>query len=317
MKLISFDIGIRNMAYCVFLVDPYLVVQDWQVVSLMDEVPESAKHTCICPLKTPKKKSGTNLNAEPKLCGRTAVFEKAGHYYCAKHAKEWVEKDPNQHILPEKEISTVALKRLSKEALTDLCKKRAIPLDPLATKPIILDTACKWFNERVFRTIVSKKSTSAKETDLITIGRNIKSRLQSIVEMEGATHVIMENQISPLAGRMKTVQGMLAQYYIMQTPSPHIEFISSANKLKDFVQKPLANTVEPADMTLRQIYTQHKTDAISVCTSLLAANPGLGSWTLADPKKKDDLADCFLQGIWYLKHAKYIIYAENLKINLV
>lgn len=34
-------------------------------------------------------------------------------------------------------------------------------------------------------------------------------------------------------------------------------------------------------------------------------------------KKRDDLADCFLQGIWYLKHNKIIHYADNLKINSV
>jgi len=34
-------------------------------------------------------------------------------------------------------------------------------------------------------------------------------------------------------------------------------------------------------------------------------------------KKKDDLADSFLQGIWYLKHNNIITYAEDLKINIV
>jgi hypothetical protein len=34
-------------------------------------------------------------------------------------------------------------------------------------------------------------------------------------------------------------------------------------------------------------------------------------------KKKDDLADSFLQGIWYLKNKNIITYAENLKINSV
>jgi len=34
-------------------------------------------------------------------------------------------------------------------------------------------------------------------------------------------------------------------------------------------------------------------------------------------KKRDDFADCFLQGIWYLKSSKKIYYADNLKINIV
>ena len=45
--------------------------------------------------------------------------------------------------------------------------------------------------------------------------------------------VIIENQISPIANRMKTVQGMLSQYFLMSNDKLDIEFISSINKLKD------------------------------------------------------------------------------------
>ena len=140
----------------------------------------------------------------------------------------------------------------------------------------------------------------------------------------------MENQISPIAGRMKTVQGMLAQYFIMKSPansenSPSIEFISSANKLKDFTTQIPKSTpksalnedgiVEPK-ATDREKYKKHKTDSIFICSQFLKTNDNLSSWSnvLLTPKK-DDLADCFLQGIWYLKREKIITYAENLKIN--
>jgi hypothetical protein len=47
-------------------------------------------------------------------------------------------------------------------------------------------------------------------------------------------------------------------------------------------------------------------------------NTTLGNWVnILHTPKKDDLADAFLQGIWYLKHIKLITYAENLKINSV
>ena len=236
------------------------------------------------------------------------------------------------YILPDASLLPTSLKKMSKEALLGLCTTWSILNVQNFNKPELLNHVMQWFNERCFRPILNKKTISAKETDLITLGRNMKTQLQSIVELEGATHVIMENQISPLAGRMKTIQGMLAQYYIMQDPSPYIEFISSINKLKDFV-KPLENKVvvrnedKPVDnnadnvvieqKTDRQIYAKHKTDGVSICREILNANPELGSWTLDGMSKKDDLADCFLQGIWYLKHRKYIMCAENLKINLV
>ena len=33
--------------------------------------------------------------------------------------------------------------------------------------------------------------------------------------------------------------------------------------------------------------------------------------------KKDDLADCFLQGVWFMSNRNIITCAENLKINIV
>lgn len=356
MKLISFDIGIKNMAYCVFVLDTslsqILIVQDWKVINIMDPIEES-RPVCYCPLKSktkPKSKpkkvpidglvdelvdelSGSNESTSVS-CGRKATLEKSDTYYCAKHAKELTDASTTDHayILPNASILPTSLKKMSKDALLGLCTTWSILNVQHFNKPDLLNYVMQWFNERCFRAVLNKKTISAKETDLITLGRNMKTQLQSIVELEGATHVIMENQISPLAGRMKTIQGMLAQYYIMQDPSPYIEFISSMNKLKDFV-KPLENKVvvrnedkttdNNADIVVieqktdRQIYAKHKTDGVSICREILNANSELGSWTLDGMSKKDDLADCFLQGIWYLKHRKYIMCAENLKINLV
>jgi hypothetical protein len=107
---------------------------------------------------------------------------------------------------------------------------------------------------------------------------------------------------------MKTIQGMLSQYFIMQDTVPYIEYVSSSNKLKDLV----VNNVQ------ENSYKKHKNDGISICQQFVQENEQLTSWTpLFETKKKDDLADAFLQGIWYLKRENIISYAENLNINCV
>ena len=110
--------------------------------------------------------------------------------------------------------------------------------------------------------------------------------------MSTVTHVIIENQISPIANRMKTLQGMLAQHFISLNVSA-IEFVSSGNKLKHFAQQSTATTE----------YQKHKKDAVFYCQMHLAKmNSSQWQTHFANyANKKDDLADCFLQGLWYLQ----------------
>ena len=145
----------------------------------------------------------------------------------------------------------------------------------------------------------NSKSTKSNEIDLITLGRNMKQLLDSIHELDQITHVIIENQISPIASRMKTIQGMLAQYFIMKLDlDVTITFVSSRNKLKDLLLRENQNKEEKE----KDKYKSHKKDAIIYTQQILETNTNLHSWIpLLSCKKKDDLADCFLQGIWYIK----------------
>lgn len=66
--------------------------------------------------------------------------------------------------------------------------------------------------------------------------------------------VIIENQIGPLANKMKTIQGMLTQYFIMHNVET-IEFISSSNKLKHWKDmiKTYSNHLSMKEMNTKDI----------------------------------------------------------------
>jgi hypothetical protein len=164
--------------------------------------------------------------------------------------------------------------------------------------------------------------------DLVTIGRAIRRQLDSDATLDGITHVIIENQISTIASRMKTIQGMIAQYFIMRLgDSVHIEFVSSHNKLKGFSptrtekdEMTDAKAQVQGDDKTKSSYKANKSDGVAICRRFFEANPKeMGNWAaeFERSKKRDDLADCFLQGIWYLSFHKIIYYAEDLKINSV
>ena len=121
MKVISFDVGIKNMAYCVLSIDPenQLKIEEWSILNLMDTELPSNNFKCTCILinkkiqkKNTKKNTITdilidqNIVKEPGLCGKPAKYLKNNinnnqhqetDYYCEKHAKL-----NNDYFIPKK-----------------------------------------------------------------------------------------------------------------------------------------------------------------------------------------------------------------------
>jgi hypothetical protein len=282
-KIVSFDIGIKNMAYCVFehSREPGICkILDWNVVNLMNEE-EINRPIVKC----------TMIGKNKKLCNRLAKYTKGELCYCDKHAKLC------EFQLPTKESSPTYLK---KRNLQELCSI-AVKCNLLLTnekKPQILAKIQQHYDTVLLSPIVTVKKT-ANEHSLIDIGKSIKREFQKIVSIKDIQKVLIENQISPLASRMSSIQGLVTQYFIMENEDIDIEFISSKNKLKLFSK----STVEATEMvtTVNEKYKQHKKDGILFAKQIISKNELFQSWLHAlDTKKKDDLADCFLQGIWYM-----------------
>ena len=324
MNLISFDIGIKNMAYCIFCIDSSnnLSISDWNVLNLMDI--EQPDPKCSCK-NIPKSKKAAATN-----CTSNAKYHKNNVYYCEKHAKS------SPFLIPKKSLN---LKKMKLEELVKLGNSHLLFMDvenitKTLKKGEIIDKIDEFLKKQSLEPIIKKKSKTANDTDLIKIGKNMKNSLNQVLESSNISNVIIENQISPIANRMKTIQGMLAQYFIIKDENIIIDFVSSSNKLKQFdikkiktnenilentmklAEKPVENSVEKN--IKNPDYKKHKMDGVSYCSRILTKNEFLNQWiTSLDTKKKDDLADCFLQGLWYLKQKNIIIYAEDLKIKIV
>jgi len=167
--------------------------------------------------------------------------------------------------------------------------------------------------------------TYAHDLDMITYGRNLMKHMDAILYPAPASALsspasalsspastlssppridmmIIENQISTIATRMKTLQGMITQYFIMKNV-PQIEFISASCKLKLFTDSML-DVSKYVDATT---YGDRKKAGITICRALGEMSPpapqastNYATWMpmFEKHKKKDDLADCFLQCLW-------------------
>lgn len=270
MKLISFDIGIKNMGYCIFEISGNIpLINSWDIINLMEDN-EKIVNYCNCSLKNNEK------------CNKKASYYNKDNYYCKTHIKK-----TNMNVL-EKEIN-IKNKRI--DHLKEIANSYNIKLDFNRKKQEIVVELNDLFENKFLHKIREKKSKTSQDYDLIELGKRIKQEFNKVNHFKEVTNVIIENQISPIANRMKTIQGMVAQYFIMMNDNINIDFISSSNKLKHFE-------------TEKKDYKENKKNSVFYCNKVLENNKKIyiNYINYLDRyKKKDDLADSFLQGIWYLK----------------
>jgi len=274
MFILSIDIGIRNLSFCLleyFNKDSNTFsIKKWDNIDLTKD----SEKTCI-----EIDKNG--------LCGKPAKFTKDNQCYCLKHSKKL-----NQYIQPNKELSLGFINKQKIQKLVEIADKYKIIYETPIKKTNLLNCITDFLTKNCLEEI---KKTNAKKLDLVTIGKNVQYNFDTILEdyTKKINKIIIENQIGPLANKMKTIQGQIAQYFIMKNNNIDIEFVNASNKLKDFI---LNN--EKTD------YKQRKKLSIDITNNLVTNDTRFLNWSNMFQKhsKKDDLADCFLQGLWYLNH---------------
>ena len=291
MKILSFDVGIKNLAICLLETNDNssknkselygskknignsncnVTILDWQLLDLSPTV----IHKCVFN----KKKSN-------ELCGLTASYrDPNGNCYCKRHAKS------TEYLIPDTKLNTNQLKRNSLKKLNEIVDLYNIEDSiQLKTKIMLID-AIENYKKKHFLTVIEKESSKATKDSLISLCRIMTQKLDDLYSTNEALYqnidmVLIENQIGKIAVRMKSIQGMLTQYFVGRGIQD-IEYVSSMNKLKNFCEKKNMN------------YKERKEESIVVTRKQLELyNP---NWLefFNNFSKKDDLADCFLQALW-------------------
>lgn len=275
MKILSIDVGIKNLSFCLFELQSqdeksnHLKVIKWDNIDLS----EKTESRCV---EVDKK----------GLCDKPAKFSKDGNCYCLKHSKK------HNYLQPSAELKQSYLNKQKIQNLMDIANKYNLKYEKPAKKANILGIINEFTINNCYTTITK---TNATKVDLVTIGRNIQYKFDEILHDHLSSSIdiiLIENQIGPIANKMKTIQGMISQYFIMRNNNIHIEFISACNKLKDFLPD------EKID------YKQRKKLGIQTCLEMVNNDFRFKEWQTFVNKhtKKDDLSDCFLQGLWFIKN---------------
>jgi hypothetical protein len=283
MKILSIDVGIKNLAFCLFVKpegSENFNIKKWDVVNISEK--ETFK--CVYTDKTGQ-------------CCKPAKFKKDDKCFCLKHSKK------QEYQVPSSEHKPAFINKQKLQNLYDIASKYGIKYAIKAKKTELIDLINEHISNTYFQHI---ESTNASDVNLYDIGTNIKHHFDTLFSNEDKIdYVIIENQISPIATRMKTIQGMIVQYFVMSPIKvDFVEFISASNKLKGLTKNTSNNTKTLEEKTDKAKYNDRKKLGIEKCLEMLTNDFRFNNQLdhFNNHKKKDDLSDSFLQGLWFINN---------------
>lgn len=355
--VLSIDVGIKNLSFCLLRVTGEVEILKWDTINLNEPFPSSGSTKTQHQPYVCTTKPGCKL----KPCYAYRSTTAGTQYTCKRHYKS----TPDvalRRVFDEKptHISKM-MKTFTMEKLRDFCttcggidipdeikskpELRAKALEVLKSRyvyPIEIYDKCFCIIETPESTeppIINadkniNKTSSASTVSLVFVGYNLMKRFDDLFYTNSDTHidtVVIENQISPIANRMKTVQGMITQYFLMRgVDKNNIIYYSSVQKLKvapyHFVFHMETDSEISDNVDDIQTYDERKKAGVACVRKILSCSnmtkisstslsePSLspkspklfailpGSWLERFEKhsKKDDMADSFLQGLSYL-----------------
>jgi|TARA_B110000438_G_scaffold300948_1_gene354564 hypothetical protein len=260
MKILSIDVGMKNLAYCLLNYEDDYTIEKWDIIDLC----ENTTHICKGKLKNGER------------CSKIGKYTKKNEFYCKTHAKKYK--------VPPPSFSNKKIKKLKKDKLISLANVYDISFNIKEKKENILKHILLDLSNNYYDFVGSVLTT---EMNMVSYGINLKKLFHKTFSNIDINLVIIENQIGPLALRMKTLQGMIMQHFIENNIN-NVVPVNSNNKLKDFLGKKKTS------------YAERKKESVKITRQLIQNS----NWNdhFEKHKKKDDLADCFLQAKWYISH---------------
>lgn len=289
MKVLSWDVGIIHLAYCVMEMDE---VNKWKIYNWGQINLASDKIIQSC-----------YFNNEQKKCKNKAKFSfvKDGEVrcYCGVHIK----KQDIKEILWEDLFKDC---ESTKCCYSEKCKVKAKYLS-LKNK-----TYCKTHSKSYLKSLnnllrvkpIKKSSVMKISIDILRF--NLVKELEQKPFLLDVDCVLIENQPTLKNPKMKAISSTLYDYFLIRgifdrkitkSKIKLVKYMSPSNKLKLNSN----NEIEKVKKETKSNNTYKLTKTLAVeYTRILLKDQPVWLGFLNSHKKKDDLADSFLQGVYYI-----------------
>lgn len=228
MKILSFDVGIKNLSFCLLNNN---IIEDWGILNICtDDICEHYSN------------DGKRCNNSVKFfCDSGTFTDKKLFQVCSSHKK------------------------------------------------------IKKYSDKKFKCIPKKKNP------ILDQGKNIVKKLEEKDNFLNVDLVIIENQPALKNPTMKSIQMMLYTYFLIkgvtnnESSIENIELINARNKLKAYKGPKI-------ECDIKDKYKRTKYLGIEYCKYMIIDSKQDEQWInlFTQSKKKDDLADAYLQGMYVL-----------------
>ena len=281
--ILSFDVGVIHLAFCLLTKKEVNNKIDWDILDWGNiDLTNRDDFKCHC-------------GATAKL---SHIINNEEKYYCVTHSKKV--------NIDNKSFEETFTGCTPKTNICNVCKKNATYLKNDLYY-------CNTHAKQIYKSDTKKsllkpfKIKSSTTLNFDDVKYSLMMELEKRTNLLSADYVVIENQPSFKNPRMKSIASTIYDYYLIRgiidkkntnSNITQVKFMSPSNKLK------LAN-----DGDTKQVIKAKKTDdtkAYKLTKSLgikycLELTNHLENWQkhFNSHKKKDDLADAFLQGAYF------------------
>ena len=284
MKVLSWDVGIINLAYCFieYNEDDWKILE-WGIINLTNREELKCSHC------------GKNASCYTDISNNCV-------YYCKKHLPKNLEPPTFEEIFTENKSD----KKCDWETTNGKCNKKSKYVD--SNDKYYCTTHAKSAYKKICDQYkiksIKKKSVSSLSIDDLKF--DLIKKLDNMKSFMEADYVLIENQPSMKNPKMKAISSTIFDYFLIRgiidkhisnSKIKKVKFMSPSKKLK-LADEGDTKTLIKAKGDESKSYKLTKALGIKYCKIMIDPFP---EWkeVLDSHKKKDDLADSFLQGMYY------------------
>lgn len=295
--ILSFDVGVIHLSYCLLTQKEHTKPDgskfiDWHIIDWNNiDLTNRSEQKCHCGAKS----------------SLTNIVNNETHYYCKNHGKKIDTSvksfDDSYLVCEDKKVN-----KCSYEIKDKFCGKPASYLHQ-ENNHHYCSVHAKYLHKLNAKSIQLKsfKLKSSKTLNFDDVKYSLMMELERRTNLLQADYVVIENQPSFKNPRMKSIASTLYDYYLIRgiidkaiTKSniTQVKFMSPSNKLKIANEGDTKQLVKAKSTDDTTAYKLTKSLGIKYCLELINHLP---SWIqhFNSHKKKDDLADSFLQGAYF------------------